>query len=108
MDGQSAAVSVQLCMSEMWPSVSGRPQRFEQNTAMPNESFLLFRIIAAAVFFGALYAGFYMLRNIQKLFGSDPNIPSENESARAYSTLQVFVIWGHILIASGAFALLLH
>ena len=75
---------------------------------MQNDPLLLFRILAAIVFFATLYAGYYMLKNFRKFFGADPNIPSENESARAYSTLQVFVIWGHVLIASGAFALLLH
>lgn len=75
---------------------------------MQNEAFLVFRILAAIVFFTALYAGYYMLRNFDRLFGPDPEIPSENSSARAYSKVQVFAIWAHVLFASGAFALLLH
>ncbi len=75
---------------------------------MQNEVFLLFRVLAAAVFLAMLYAGYYMLKNFEKLFGVDPNIPSENASARAYSKVLVFSIWAHALLASGAFALLLH
>ena len=75
---------------------------------MQNAVFLLFRVLAAAVFLAMLYAGYYMLKNFEKLFGVDPNIPSENASARAYSKVQIFSIWAHALFASGAFALLLH
>ena len=75
---------------------------------MQNEVFLIFRVIAAAVFIATLYAGYYMFKNFEKLFGADPNIPSENASARAYSKVQIFSIWAHALFASGAFALLPH
>src|SRR5688572_17745291 len=34
---------------------------------MQNDPFLLFRILAAIVFFATLYAGFYMLKNFQRL-----------------------------------------
>lgn len=66
------------------------------------------QIAATLLFFATLYAGYYMARNYQRLFGADPNIPSENGSARAYSKVQVFAIWVHVLVASAAFALLLH
>lgn len=75
---------------------------------MQNDAFLIFRALAAAVFFATLYAGVHLLRNFDRLFGADPNVPSENGSARAYSRVQVFCVWAHVLIASGAFALLLH
>lgn len=75
---------------------------------MENDILSIFRAIAAAVFFSALYAGYLMLKNFEKLFGVDPNIPSENSSARAYSMIQIFVIWAHVVVASAAFALLLH
>lgn len=75
---------------------------------MQNDPFLLFRILAAGVFFASLFAGFYLLKNFQRLFGVDPNMPSENGSARAYSKVQIFSIWAHVVAASGAFALLLH
>lgn len=75
---------------------------------MQNESFLVFRIIAGAVFFAALYTGYYMLKNYQKLFGVDPDMPSEGASSRAYSQVQLFVVLAHVLVGSAAFALLLH
>lgn len=75
---------------------------------MQNEIFALFRILASAVFIATLYAGWYLAKNYQKLFGVDPNMPSEGPSARAYSKVQIFALWTHVLVASGAFALLLH
>jgi len=75
---------------------------------MQNDAFLVFRLLAAVVFIAALYAGYYMLKNYQRLFGVDPNMPSEGASSRAYSQVQVFSIWAHVLLGSGAAALLLH
>jgi len=75
---------------------------------MQSDPFTVFRFLAGLVFFATLYGGYYMLKNFQKLFGADPEIPSENGSARGYRNLQIFVIWAHILFASGAFALFLH
>ena len=66
------------------------------------------QIAFTALFIGTLFAGVYLLRNYERLFGVDPNIPSENSSARSYSKLQVFVIWAHAAALTGAFALLLH
>ena len=67
---------------------------------------LFFRLIALGVFIAALYAGYYMLKNYQKLFGIDPDMPSEGASSRAYFQVQVFVVWAHIVVGSGACALL--
>ena len=75
---------------------------------MQNEAVLFIRIISSCVFIAALYAGYYMLKNYQKLFGVDPNMPSEGPSSRAYSQVQIFAIWAHVLFASGSFALLVH
>jgi hypothetical protein len=75
---------------------------------MQNESVLLIRLVAIGVFIAALYAGSYLFTNYQRLFGVDPNMPSEGASSRAYSKVQVFAIWAHVVLASGAFALLVH
>jgi len=75
---------------------------------MPNEAVLLIRIVASAVFIAALYAGYYMLTNYGNLFGVDPEMPSEGPSSRAYRTAMVFIVWGHVLVASGLFALAFH
>jgi hypothetical protein len=80
----------------------------EYDVPMQDDVLSFFRLLAMGVFFVTLYVGWYLLRNFDRLFGKDPNIPSENGSARAYSKVQVFALWGHLLIASAAFALLLH
>ena len=69
---------------------------------------LVFRVLAVVVFCATLYAGYYMGKNFQKLFGVDSSMPSENGSSRAYSRVQVWAVWTHILFASAAFALFLH
>ena len=43
------------------------------------------RFVAALIFFASLYAGYYTLKNYQKLFGLNPDMPSEGSSSRAYS-----------------------
>jgi hypothetical protein len=75
---------------------------------MQIQPILLFQAVATLVFFASAYAGYYMFKNYERLFGVDPNLPSENGSARAYSKVQVFSIWAHVLVASGAFALMVH
>ena len=75
---------------------------------MQPEPFLFLRLIFTGLFIGTLCAGYYLFRNFHRLFGVDPNMPSENGSHRAYSKMQVFVVWGHAVLLTGAFALLLH
>ena len=75
---------------------------------MPSEVLLFFRILAAALFVLTAFAGIYLGKNYQRLFGVDPNMPSETGSSRAYSKVQIFAVWAHVLFATGAFALLLH
>lgn len=75
---------------------------------MTNDFTTLLRFVSALLFIGTLLAGVYLLRNFDRLFGPDPDMPSENSSARAYSKLQVFVIWAHAAALTGSFALLLH
>ena len=75
---------------------------------MQSDIILVFRILAAVVFFASLYVGYYLWQNYERLFGVDPDMPNEGPSSRAYSRVQVFAIWAHVLFASGAFALLLH
>ena len=74
---------------------------------MTNDSTSLIRIFSALLFVGTLVAGVYLLRNFEQLFGTDPDMPSENSSARAYSKMQVFVVWAHAAALTGGFALFL-
>ena len=66
------------------------------------------QIIFGLLFIIVLLAGGFLLANYNRLFGPDPNMPSENSSSRAYTKVQVAVIWIHALVLTGAFALLLH
>jgi len=74
---------------------------------MTNDSTSLIRTISALLFAGTLVAGFYLLRNFEQLFGTDPDMPSENSSAHSYSKMQVFVVWAHAAALTGSFAFLL-
>ncbi len=75
---------------------------------MGSEELLFIRIVAAVVFIAILLSGIYVAKNYQKLFGADPDVPSENPSARAYGKVQVFTVWLIALLLAGAFVLLLH
>ena len=68
---------------------------------------LVFQILTVVVFLITAVAGVYLFRNYQKLFGVDPNMPSENASSRTYTKVMVFTVWAHLLILSGAAALLM-
>ena len=75
---------------------------------MQNEIFLFARVVFTGLFLVTLFAGVYLFKNYEKLFGVDPDMPSEGPSSRAYSKVQVFSIWAHATVLTGAFALLLH
>jgi len=66
------------------------------------------RLVFTVLFFVVLFAGLYLIRNHERFFGVDPNLPSENEGARSYTVFQIFAIWAHALVLTGAFALCLH
>ena len=70
--------------------------------------FLVLRIIFTCFFLITLVTGAYLFKNYQKLFGIDPNMPSESSGARLYSKTLVFLIWGHAVLITGGFALMLH
>lgn len=75
---------------------------------MTTDAFFFVRLIFTGFFLVTLLAGVYLAKNYQRLFGVDPNMPSENASSRAYSKVQIFTIWAHAVLLTGAFALLLH
>jgi hypothetical protein len=56
---------------------------------------------------GTVLAGLAVLKNYEKLFGRDPNVPGETSSARAYSKMQILVVIAHALLLFGAFAFLM-
>jgi len=60
------------------------------------------------LFVANLLAGVYLLRNSERLFGTDPSVPSETSSGRAYGKMQAFVVWAHVAALTGAFAFVIH
>jgi hypothetical protein len=75
---------------------------------MQNDATHIIQIIFALFFFGLLAIGAYVLRHWARFFGPNPEIPSENASARTYTKVQFAVVWLHALGLTGAFALLVH
>lgn len=71
-------------------------------------AFLIFRLVCVAGFFISLYGGYYLHRNFNRLFGVNPNLPSESAGARGYSKMQVMAVWLHIVLFFLMGALLLH
>ena len=65
--------------------------------------FLPLRIFFFAGLFFTIVAGFFLLKYSSRLFGKDPNMPSETSGARDYTKAQVFIVW---LIALKLFALM--
>jgi len=65
-------------------------------------------MIFAGLFVAALFAGVWLFKNQQRLFGPNPDLPNESPSSRAYSKVQAFAIWAHVTVLTGAFALFLH
>jgi hypothetical protein len=68
--------------------------------------FLCLRIIFTGLFIVTLVAGAWILKNREKLFGVDPQMPYENSGGRLYSKTLIFVIWAHAVAITGGFALM--
>jgi hypothetical protein len=56
---------------------------------------------------GTVFGGVMVLKNYEKLFGKDPNVPGETSSARSYSKMQILVVIAHALLLFGAFAFMM-
>jgi len=66
------------------------------------------QLVFAGAFLLVLVGGGYLFANFNRFFGPDPHIPSETGSARAYTKVQVVLVWLHAVVVTGALALLLH
>lgn len=69
---------------------------------MNTDAFLLLRFFFILCFIGTLFAGFKVLQNYERLFGKDPDAPSENGSSRMYGKMQALVVLAHALLLFGA------
>jgi hypothetical protein len=72
------------------------------------DPFHIVQIVFAVIFLGVLVLGGYVVANFNRFFGPDPNMPSETGSSRAYTKVQVVLVWLHAVVISGALAFLLH
>ena len=75
---------------------------------METDFLTVMRFLFAGLFFVTLLVGAYLAKNHNRFFGTDAEVPSENGSSQALGKVQVWSLWAHVLLASGAFALLLH
>jgi hypothetical protein len=76
--------------------------------SMRDTAFLVFRIFCGFGFISSLLGGWYLLRNFERLLGTDPDLPSESRGARGYTRMQVVAVWLHIVVFFGMGVLLLH
>ncbi len=65
---------------------------------------LVIRVVFGSLFLGTLAAGVYLFKNLEKLCGADPNVPTDSTGARGLNKVQVIVIWLHAVLLTGAFA----
>jgi cytochrome b561 len=75
---------------------------------MQNDPFHAVQIVFFVIFVGVLVLGGYVVANFNRFFGPDPNMPSETGSSRAYTKVQIVLVWLHAVAISGALAFLLH
>jgi hypothetical protein len=75
---------------------------------MQNDPGHVIQIVFFALFIGVIVGGGYVVANFNRFFGPDPNIPSETGSGRAYTKVQVVLVWLHAVGITGALAFLLH
>ncbi len=76
--------------------------------SMQSNATALIHFAFVLAFLGTLVAGVFLLKNADRLFGTDAGMPSENSSSRSYGKMQALVIWAHVALLTGAFAFLLH
>lgn len=74
---------------------------------MNGDPMLLLRIFFVLCFLGTAAVGLMVLKNFERLFGTDPDAPSETGSGRAYGKMQALAVIAHALLLFGALILML-
>jgi hypothetical protein len=72
---------------------------------MDSDSIFFFKCFFGTAFAVTLVAGIFLIKNYDRFFGVDPNMPSEGSSARSYTATMIFAVWLHMLMLFGGFAL---
>ena len=65
---------------------------------MQTDPLFFFRIVSGIALAVCIIASFLVFKNAGSLFGIDPEVPSENGSARSYSKLLVVAVFVHAFI----------
>jgi len=74
---------------------------------MNGDPILLLRFFFILCFLGTAFVGLKVLTNYERLFGKDPDAPSETGSGRAYGKMQALAVLVHALLLFGALILML-
>lgn len=65
----------------------------EVPAVMQQLSLLPIKIIAAIALVLWMGAGVYLFKHQERLFGADPELPSESSGAQGYSKAQAWIVW---------------
>lgn len=60
---------------------------------MDHEALFPIKVMACVALAGTLAAGGYMVKHSHAMFGFDPEVPSDNSSARGYGKAQMWLLW---------------
>jgi hypothetical protein len=74
---------------------------------MNGDPILLLRFFFILCFLGTAFVGVMVLKNYERLFGNDPDAPSETSSGRTYGKMQALAVIAHALLLFGALILML-
>lgn len=94
-------------MTQYETSVYGKSSylsHFEPLTIMDHEALFPIKVMAYIALAGTVAAGVYMVKNNHAMFGFDPEVPSDNSSARGYGKAQMWLLWLLALKVFGYFA----
>ena len=87
---------------------SRKRERLAYTPAPMQNGLLFFRWVFTGLFLLTLVGGILFFRNNGGFFKADPDLPSENSSARSYNKAQMLLIWAHALVLTACMALRLH
>lgn len=87
---------------------SRKRERLAYTPAPMQDGLLFFRWVFTGLFLLTLVGGILFFRNNGGFFKADPDLPSENSSARSYNKAQMLLIWAHALVLTACMALRLH
>jgi F0F1-type ATP synthase membrane subunit c/vacuolar-type H+-ATPase subunit K len=66
--------------------------------AMQDDPLFFFRIVSGIGLAVSIGIGVFVAKNANRMFGTDPSVPSENASARSQTQLLVFAVLAHALL----------